>query len=66
VRHVRLTSGSDLDRPEIAALIAAALAQAGLDPPPERAGRVIVKAVSAKQRPRRPGAGPAIAPDPRC
>lgn len=53
-RHVRLASARDLDKPAIGALIAAALAQS---PKPITArGRspLIIKSISAKQRPRRP------------
>lgn len=56
VRHVRLVAADLLERKEIEALVAATLDQAGLSPPPGRAGRLIVKSVSANQRPRRPAA----------
>ena len=54
VRHVRLPGAGALDDPGIEALIAAALALA--DPPIDAGGpgRLIIKSVSAKQRPRRP------------
>lgn len=54
VRHVRLMTPEALDDPRIDALIAAALAQA--DVPIDASGpqRLIVKSISAKQRPRRP------------
>jgi hypothetical protein len=55
VRHVRLHSPEDLDDPRIQELIAAALDQS--EPPidPTREQQLIIKSISAKQRPRRPG-----------
>ncbi len=53
-RHVVLPSESDLDRPDIAALIDAALATARVKLNPGESGRLVIKSVSAKQRPRRP------------
>ncbi len=57
VRHVRCLNKAVLDDPRVDALISEALARAEppLDPAAEQ--RLIVKSVSAKQRPRRPGAG---------
>ena len=54
VRHVRLDPPERLDAPEVQALIDAALA--GTEPPFDSGaeGRLIVKSISAKQRPRRP------------
>ncbi|TMJ19676.1 MAG: DUF1801 domain-containing protein [Alphaproteobacteria bacterium] len=54
VRHVRLHAPEDFDDPPIQALIVAALdrAEAPIDPRAEE--RLIIKSVSAKQRPRRP------------
>lgn len=51
-RFVRLTSATDLSRPEVDALITAAVHRASAPLPPGRT-RVIVRSVSAKQRPRR-------------
>ena len=53
-RYVRLKSAADLDTPPIRALMAAALADA--DPPIPKRGRgvLVIKAISKKQRPRRP------------
>ena len=53
VRHTRLASARDLDTPPIKALVKAAIAQA--DVPFTRGGRskLIIKAISPKQRPRR-------------
>jgi hypothetical protein len=55
-RHVVLSGPDTLDEPAIRALMDEALRRA--DPPidPNQASRLIVKSVSAKQRPRRPSA----------
>lgn len=53
VRSLRLARAEDLDHPEIRALIDAAEAAASL-PDPAREGRLVMKSVSAQQRPRRP------------
>src|SRR4051812_8363818 len=60
VRHVRLDPPERWDMPEVQALISAALARA--EPPidPAAEPRLVIKSVSAKQRPRRPS-GPAQA-----
>ena len=54
VRHVKLFSPEDLDRPHIVETMQIALDHA--DPPfnPEQAYRLIIKSISAKQRPRLP------------
>jgi hypothetical protein len=54
VRSVQLHAADALDDPRIEALIAQALANA--DPPVDldAAGGIIIKSISAKQRPRRP------------
>lgn len=56
VRHIRLAGPDTLDEPEISALIFEALrhAKVSLDPGARR--KLIIKSVSAKQRPRRPEA----------
>jgi len=53
VRHIVLGAEHDMGTPEVEALIAAALAAAArpLDPKAQR--RLIIKSVSARQRPRR-------------
>lgn len=54
VRNIRLVDGvGTLERPEVQALLEQALA---LGPPidPSRPNRLVIKSVSAKQRPRRP------------
>ena len=57
VRNVRLESPADLDQPAVRALIAQALRLASrpIDPRAKRA--LVIKSISAKQRPRRPAAG---------
>ncbi len=53
VRHVRLVSAKDLDKPEIRALIAHALRLADVPIDPAGRRRMVIKSISAKQRPRR-------------
>ncbi|HEV2818003.1 MAG TPA: hypothetical protein VGW40_12380 [Allosphingosinicella sp.] len=55
VRHVHLHAPEDFDDPRIQALIAEALARADVPIDPAQPQRLIVKSVSARQRPRRPG-----------
>jgi hypothetical protein len=54
VRHVRLHDPAALDDPGIAALIAQAVSRS--EPPIDPAGeqRLVIKSISAKQRPRKP------------
>ena len=54
VRNVRLGSAADLDTPAVRALIRTALERAKV--PIDAAGRrrMVIKSISAKQRPRRP------------
>jgi len=52
-RFIRLTSPRVLDRPEVKALVSAAVAQARTPLPAAGRGKLIVRSVSAKQRPRR-------------
>jgi len=54
VRHIVLESAADLDKPAVKALMTRALERC--DKPINRAapGRIIIKSISAKQRPRRP------------
>jgi hypothetical protein len=54
VKRVVLNSANDLDLPAIRNLMDAALAQAKVPYDPARTGRLVIKSVSAKQRPRRP------------
>jgi hypothetical protein len=54
VRHIVLDGPDTLDDPAVKALMAQAMARA--DPPidPTQKRRLVIKSVSAKQRPRRP------------
>jgi len=52
-RFIRLESVNVLERPEVEALIAAAVAQARTHFQPVGRGKLIIRSVSAKQRPRR-------------
>ena len=54
VRHIRLERAEDLDLPAIRALILAAEASASPALDPQRTGQLMIKSISAKQRPRRP------------
>ena len=53
VRHYVLKDASDLDRPEIVALMEQALAKSDV-PWTDAKGRLVIKSISAKQRARRP------------
>ena len=54
VRHIVLASAADLDSPAVQGLMATALkrAEPGIDP--DAPGSLVIRSVSAKQRPRRP------------
>ena len=54
VRNVRLTSAHDLEKPAIRALIKTALGRAKVPIDPAGTRRMVIKSISAKQRPRRP------------
>jgi len=54
VRNLRLESAATLDRPEVVALMKAAVARAKAPLDPRAAHRLVIRSVSAKQRPRRP------------
>lgn len=54
VRHVVLKEAGDLDGPEIRELIAQAVALSEEPFEAKARGRVVIKSISAKQRPRRP------------
>jgi hypothetical protein len=54
VRHIRLEEVMDLDKPVVRALIEQAIKRAKWPLPESGACRLIVKSISAKQRPRRP------------
>ena len=53
VRNVRLMKAKDLDAPDVRALIKVALSRARV-PIPKGKGKLIIRSISAKQRPRRP------------
>ena len=62
VRHIVLEDGSSVDDPGIAALIDAAIAASPRAFPSSGPHRIVIKSVSAKQRPRRPAKKRAPAP----
>jgi hypothetical protein len=55
VRHVVLTDLEVLDDPQIRALMQQALARAGVSLQAGKRGAIVIKSISARQRPRRPG-----------
>jgi hypothetical protein len=54
VRNIRLERAAVLDRPAVKALMSEAVKRAVVPFDPTVKGRLIIKSVSAKQRPRRP------------
>lgn len=54
VRNIRLESAKDLAKPAVRALIMEALARAWVPIDGAGGGRLVIRSVSAKQRPRRP------------
>lgn len=54
VRHITLDSAKDLEKPAIRTLIKEALALADVPIDPAARRRMVIKSISAKQRPRRP------------
>jgi hypothetical protein len=52
-RFIPLGSAKDIDRPEVAALIEAACRLGKVPLPESGRGRLVIKSISAKQRPRR-------------
>ena len=54
VRNIPLKSAADLDRPAIRALIAEALTRASVPINASARRRLVIKSISARQRPRRP------------
>jgi hypothetical protein len=52
-RFIRIDSPQALERPEVEALVVAAIAQARVPLPVGGQGKLIIRSVSAKQRPRR-------------
>jgi hypothetical protein len=57
VRHVRLDSARDLDRPAIRALVKTAVARSDVPFDPRKRGKLVIRSISPKQRPRRPALG---------
>src|SRR5262245_36557467 len=56
VRHIRLVDVKDLDRQEVRALMQQAIKRAKWSLAKSGTGPMIIKSISAKQRPRRPAA----------
>jgi hypothetical protein len=54
VRHIKLTSARDLDKPAIRALIKAAVSRSDVPFDPRARGKLVIRSISKKQRPRRP------------
>jgi len=54
IKHIRLLDASAIDRPEVLALIRQALDRASKPINPTSKPRLVIKSISAKQRPRRP------------
>ena len=54
VRNIRLISARAFDAPPVRALVKAALAMARVPIPRTGSGRLVIKSISARQRPRRP------------
>ena len=54
VRHIVLESAADLDKPAVKALMDRALERSARPIDSAAPGRIIIKSISAKQRPRRP------------
>jgi hypothetical protein len=55
VRHIKLSSARDLDSPPIRALIKAAVRQSDVPFDRGAVSRLVIRSISPKQRPRRPG-----------
>jgi len=60
VRHIVLHAAADISSRDIEALISAALKRAGQPIERRQRRQLIIKSVSTKQRPRRPGKTPNI------
>jgi hypothetical protein len=54
VRHLRLGSARDLEKPAVRDLVKAAVARSEVPFAPRRARKLVIKSISKKQRPRRP------------
>ena len=55
-KHIRLPSAATLDEPPVQALMREAVMRAAIPFDPQGKHRLIIKSISAKQRPRRPAA----------
>ena len=53
VRNVRLGAAKDLEKPAVRALLRESLGRATIPIDPRARGRLVIKSISAKQRPRR-------------
>ena len=58
VRHIKLATAATLDEPGVQSMIATAIAHAPVPFDPAAPRRLIIKSISAKQRPRRPTSAP--------
>ena len=58
MRHIVLASADDIRRPDVEALISAAIKLAGNPIEARARPRLLVKSIAAKQRPRRPASRP--------
>jgi hypothetical protein len=58
VKHIRLESAATLDEPAVRNLMQEAVARAVVPLDPRNKHRLIIKSISAKQRPRRPAEAP--------
>ncbi|HYT76405.1 MAG TPA: DUF1801 domain-containing protein [Vicinamibacterales bacterium] len=54
VRHLRLGSARDLEKPAVRDLVKAAVARSDVPFAPRRRRKLVIKSISKKQRPRRP------------
>ena len=54
VRHMRLTSARDLDKPAVRALVKTAVARSDVPFAKDRRRELVIKSISPRQRPRRP------------
>jgi len=53
VRHIKLASARDLDKPAIRALVKAAVSRSDVPFDPRSRGKLVIRSISKKQRPRR-------------
>lgn len=54
IRHIVLEDAATMDKPEVRALLTHALEREGGSMENKKTGRIVIKSISAKQRPRRP------------